>query len=197
MVKSKTKSISNLGAFSNFSKTERSSKFLHETDWSGSYLFCYGAWAQKESAKLQSMRACTDKLVYPVWNLSDSSKKLDDRQIKRFRRCRQSRFLFPDLSRKDRSDSASDSASRVPHELTCQILTIQSLKIERTASPTCDHRKKRSSPPVFWKNWLNFLVRGQFKIKILIVRGHGDINTTYFVWITGKNKLEPAIISNW
>ena len=123
MVKSKTKSISNLGAFSNFSKTERSSKFLHETDWSGSYLFCYGAWAQKESAKLQSMRACTDKLVYPVWNLSDSSKKLDDRQIKRFRRCRQSRFLFPDLSRKDRSDSAS----RVPHELTCQILTIQSL----------------------------------------------------------------------
>ena len=133
------------------------------------------------------------KLVYPVWNLSDSSKKLDDRQIKRFRRCRQSRFLFPDLSRKDRSDSAS----RVPHELTCQILTIQSLKIERTASPTCDHRKQRSSPPVFWKNWLNFLVRGQFKIKILIERGHGDINTTYFVWITGKNKLEPAIISNW
>ena len=200
MVKSKTKSISNLGAFSNFCKTERSIyNFLkiRAWNWSGSYLFCYGAWAQKESAKLQSMRACTDKLVYPVWNLSDSSKKLDDRQIKRFRRCRQSRFLFPDLSRKDRSDSASDSASRVPHELTCQILTIQSLKIERTASPTCDHRKKRSSPPVFWKNWLNFLVRGQFKIKILIVRGHGDINTTYFVWITGKNKLEPAIISNW
>ena len=39
--------------------------------------------------------------------MSDSSKKLDDRQIKGTWRCRQSRFLFPDLSRKDRSDSAS------------------------------------------------------------------------------------------
>ena len=28
---------------------------------SGSCLFCYGAWAQKESAKLQNKRACTDK----------------------------------------------------------------------------------------------------------------------------------------
>ena len=47
------------------------------------------------------------KLVYPVRNLSDSSKSLDDRQIKGTCRCRQSRFLFPDSSRKDRSDSAS------------------------------------------------------------------------------------------
>ena len=36
------------------------------------------------------------KLVYPVWNLSDSSKSRDDRQIKGIRRCRQSRFLFSD-----------------------------------------------------------------------------------------------------
>ena len=39
-------------------------------------------------------------------------------------------------------------------------------------------------------SWLNFRIRGQFEIKILIVR---HINTTYFIWIK-KNKLEPAII---
>ena len=39
-------------------------------------------------------------------------------------------------------------------------------------------------------SWLNFRVRGQFEIKILIVR---HINTTYFIWIK-KIKLEPAII---
>ena len=31
------------------------------------------------------------------------------------------------------------------------------------------------------KNWLTFRVQGQFKIKILIVRGHSDINTTYLI----------------
>ena len=110
MVKSKTKSISSLGAFSNFSKTERSIyNFLKipAWNWRGSYLFCYGAWAQKESAKLQNMRACTGITGLSVWNLSDSSKSLDDRQIKGTWRCRQSRFLFFDSSRKDRSDSAS------------------------------------------------------------------------------------------
>ena len=63
---------------------------------------------------------------------------------------------------------------------------------------------KRSSLPLFLKNllkflknWLNFSVRGQFEIKILIMRGHSDINRTYFIWIIGKNKLEPAIIWNW
>ena len=64
MVKCKTKSISNLGTFSNFFKTERSIyNFLKipAWNWSGSYLFFYGAWAQKESAKFQNMRACTDK----------------------------------------------------------------------------------------------------------------------------------------
>ena len=81
-----------------------------------------------------------------------------------------------------------------PHELTCQILTNQSIKIGRRAWPTRDHGKKRSSPPVFLKNWLNFRVRGQFEIKILIVRGLSDINTTYFIWSLNKNILEPAII---
>ena len=38
-----------------------------------------------------------------------------------------------------------------------------------------DHGKKRSSPPVFLKNWLNFCVRGQFEIKIVTVQGHSDI----------------------
>ena len=63
-VKSKTKSISSLGAFSNFSKTARSIYVFLKIPawyWSGSCLFCYGAWAQKESAKLQNMRACTGK----------------------------------------------------------------------------------------------------------------------------------------
>ena len=81
-----------------------------------------------------------------------------------------------------------------PGELTCQFLTNQSIKIGRRAWPTRDHGKKRSSPPVFLKNWLNFRVRGQFEIKILIVRGLSDINTTYFIWSLNKNILEPAII---
>ena len=38
-----------------------------------------------------------------------------------------------------------------------------------------DHGKKRSSPPVFLKNWLNFRVRGQFEIKIVTVQGHSDL----------------------
>ena len=58
MVKSKTKSISSLGAFSNFSKTARS---IYNFLKIPAYLFCYGAWAQKESAKLQNTRACTGK----------------------------------------------------------------------------------------------------------------------------------------
>ena len=89
MVESKTKSISSLGAFFNFSKTARSIyNFLKISawKWSGRYLFCYGAWAQKESAKLV-------KLVYPVRNLYDSSKSLDDRPIKVTWKCRQSRLL--------------------------------------------------------------------------------------------------------
>ena len=80
-----------------------------------------------------------------------------------------------------------------PQKLTCQILTNQNMKIGRRVWPTLDHGKKRSSPPVFLNNWLNFCVRGQFEIKILIVRGCSDINTTYSIWMK-ENKLEPAII---
>ena len=58
-----------------------------------------------------------------------------------------------------------------PHELTCQILTNQRIKIGRRAWPTRDHGMKRSSPPVFFKNWLNFRVRGQFEIEIFTARG--------------------------
>ena len=78
-----------------------------------------------------------------------------------------------------------------PQELTSQILT-KNIKIGRRTWQT------RGLPRLYFlKNWLNFRVRGQFEIKILIVRGHSDINTTYFIWIIGKNKLEPAIIWNW
>ena len=76
---------------------------------------------------------------------------------------------------------------KFPHELTCQILTDQSIKIGRRAWPARDRGKKRSSPPVFLKNWLNFCVRGQFEIEILIVWGHSDINTTCFILIIKKN----------
>ena len=74
-----------------------------------------------------------------------------------------------------------------PHELTCQILTNQSIKIGRGAWPTRDYGEKSekhlSFPPVFLNNRLNFRVRGHFEIKMLIVLGHSDINTTYFIWI--------------
>ena len=40
--------------------------------------------------------------------------------------------------------------------------------------------------------WLNFCVPGQFETR-QIVRGHSDINTTYFIRIKKKKKLEPAI----
>ena len=52
--------------------------------------------------------------------------------------------------------------------------------------------REKSKATVFpaCSSWLNFRVRGQFEIKILIVR---HINTTYFIWIK-KIKLEPAII---
>ena len=83
------------------------------------------------------------------------------------------------------------------HELTCQILTNQGIKIGRGAWPTRDYGEKSekhlSSLLAFLNNWLNFRVRGQFEIKMLIVLGHSNINTTYFIW-TLKNKLEPAII---
>ena len=46
------------------------------------YLFCYGAWAQKESVKLQNMRACTGKTglssMKLVWLMIGRSKELED-----------------------------------------------------------------------------------------------------------------------
>ena len=88
MVKSKTKSITILGAFSNFSKTARSIyNFLKipAWNWSGSCLFCYGAWAQKESAKLQNIRACTGKTglssTKPVWFIQIAGWSADQRNL--------------------------------------------------------------------------------------------------------------------
>ena len=53
--------------------------------------------------------------------------------------------------------------------------------------------RKKSKATVFpaCSSFLKFHVRGQFEIKILIVR---HINTTFFIWIFKKIKLEPAII---
>ena len=85
---------------------------------------------------------------------------------------------------------ASRCCINFPHELTCQILTNQSLKIGRRAWPMRDYGEKSekylSSLLVFSNNLLNFRVRGQFEIKMLIARGQSDINTTYFIWITKK-----------
>ena len=53
--------------------------------------------------------------------------------------------------------------------------------------------REKSKATVFpaCSSFLKFHVRGQFEIKILIVR---HINKTYFIWIFKKIKLEPAII---
>ena len=78
------------------------------------------------------------------------------------------------------------------HELTCQILTNQSIKIGRRAWPTRDRCEKgQKQLPCLPESWLISRVRGQFEIKRLIVQ---LINTTSsFPWIK-KIELEPAII---
>ena len=89
------------------------SKFLHEIEAAA---ICFVMEGGRRKSQ-QNSRICVRtqvKLVYPVRNLSDSSKSQDYRQIKGTWRCRQSRFLYPDSSRKDRSDSAS----RVTHRRT-------------------------------------------------------------------------------
>ena len=94
MVKSKTKSISSLGAFSNFSKTARSIYNFLKIPVAA---VCFVMERGRRKSQ-QNSRTCVRaqvKLVYPVRNLSDSSKSLDDRQIKGTCRCRQSRCLFP------------------------------------------------------------------------------------------------------
>ena len=109
MVKSKTKSISSLGAFSNFSKTASSIyNFLKIPAAAVCFVMERGRRKSQQNSRI-CVRAQV-KLVYPVRNLSDSSKSLDDRQMSHIKgtcRCRQSRFLFPYSSRKDRSDSAT------------------------------------------------------------------------------------------
>ena len=71
-------------------------------------------------------------------------------------------------------------------ELTCQILTNQGIKLDgRRAWSTRDYGEKSEKPLssllVFLNDWLNFRVRDQFEIKMLIARGHSDINTTLSV----------------
>ena len=109
MVTSKTKFISNRGAFSHFSKSRSSAppqfterwinNFLkiNSWNWRGSHLFCYWAWSQKKSAKLQNTLACTDKTGSsdPVWNLFNSSKSRNERLIKGVWRCRRVASSFP------------------------------------------------------------------------------------------------------
>ena len=74
------------------------------------------------------------------------------------------------------SKQVSRCCINFPRELTCQILTNQRIKVGRDQGVTMV-RKGLSPPPVFLNNWLNFCVRGQFKIKILKVRGHQAIVT--------------------
>ena len=66
--------------------------------------------------------------------------------------------------------------------------TNPSKKIEHRAWPGWEKSKATIFPAC--NGWLNFRVRGQFEIKILIVR---HINTKYFIWIKKKIKLEPPI----
>ena len=73
------------------------------------------------------------------------------------------------------SKQGSRCCINFPHELTCQILTNQSIK---TVFPACN-------------SWVSFRVRGQFEIKILIVR---HLNTTYFISIKKKLSLSLFII---
>ena len=98
-------------------------------------------------------------------------------------------------------NSASTSTSAVskqvsrccisfPHDLTCQILTNQSIKSGRRAWPTRDRGESKSTGFPTCKNWLIFRFRGQNEIKVLLVQ---LISTTYFL-CRKKKELEPAII---
>ena len=122
MVISKTKFISNRGAFSHFSKSRSSAppqfterwfnNFLKINwwNWSGSHLFCYWAWSQKKSGKLQNTLACTEKTGLSSMKFVQLIQIAGWAADKRSLKMSAGRFLFPELSRKD----WSDSASRVP-----------------------------------------------------------------------------------
>ena len=67
------------------------------------------------------------------------------------------------------------------YELTCKILTNHSIKIGHSAWSTSDHSESKVASFPTCKNWLNFRVRGQFEIKILLLQ---LMNTTYFLCIS-------------
>ena len=83
LIECKTKSISNRGAFSNFSKTESIifSKFLHEIK-AAAVCFVIEHECRKSQQYSRIRVRAQRKLVYPVRNLSDSSKLQNDQQIK-------------------------------------------------------------------------------------------------------------------
>ena len=80
-------------------------------------------------------------------------------------------------------------------ELTTGIHTLPLIWIFNEHTWPADARASSRPHPFFERKALgtrlNFRVRSQFEIKILIVP---HINTTYFIWIFKKIKLEPAMI---
>ena len=96
-----------------------------------------------------------------------------EKDIKKHHKLTQNSVSFSCQSKQD-----SRCCINFPHELTCQILTNQSIKIGRRAWPWWEKSKATVFPAR--NSWLNFRVRGPFKIKILIV---WQINATYFTWI--------------
>ena len=71
-------------------------------------------------------------------------------------------------------------------------IRVQKLDVERDQRLTM---VRKGLPRLYFKKLAeNFCVWGQFEIKIVIVRGDTDINTTYLIWILKKSKREPAII---
>ena len=89
------------------------------------------------------------------------------------------------------SKQVSRCCINFPHELTCQILTNQSIKIGRRAWPTRDHGKKRSSPPVFFKKLAECL-----RLKSVWNQNRNSAGRYWHkhnIWYK-KSKREPAII---
>ena len=78
-----------------------------------------------------------------------------------------------------------------PHQLTCQILTNQTMKIVGRSWPTSDHGERSQNLFPTCNSSLN-RVQGQFEIKILIVR---HINTTYFIWACDHLKTRKKILN--